>query len=265
MDRLERVPELATARLVISDNLVGVLGYRGDAFLVGSFLWGDVLQTAHPASFHVRAFAEQEAVLLERHRPPMICLRDIAMPAVMAQTAPVTVDWMCEHPIAAPRARPRIPRLGLLGGASGAADALLARLAKALAATGRFELALPSTLNAAVPGAVPFGHRREDYAALSLAICRSGIGTVTSCITEGVPMIAIHEGRCNPELEHVGSRLDALGVAIHAGADPSDEDVLNAVDQALSEPIARHMHDAILAMPRDGLDQAADAIAARLG
>lgn len=264
MGRLERIPELATAKLVISDNLAGILAYRPDAILAGSFLWGDILGTAYPQSRAVQDFARQERELLARHKPEMICVRDIAMPAVMQQTCAIAVDWMCEHAVAPPRAAPTIPRVGLLGGASGAADALLTRLAQALAATGRYELALPSTLSAAVPGAVPFRHRREDYAGLSLAVCRCGIGTVTSCITEGVPMVAIHEGRCNPELEHVGETLAALGAACNAGADPSDAAIVAAVEKALAEPVGARMRDVLLSRPREGLDQAADALVKRL-
>lgn len=264
MDRLQRVPELSTARLVISDNLAGVLSYRGDAILAGSFLWSDVLHTAYPDNMHIRAFEEQETALLERYRPAMICLRDVAMPAVTRHTQAITVDWMCEHPVAAPRAARPVPRIGLLGGASGAADALLTRLAQALAATGRYELALPSTLSAAVPQAVPFRHRREDYAELSLAICRCGIGTVTSCITEGVPMVSIHEGQCNPELSYVGERLAELGAALHVGADPSGDAIVAAVEEALGETASGRMRAALLSRPREGLDQAAEYIAQRL-
>ena len=264
MERLGRVPELRDARLVISDNLAGVLAWRSDAILAGSFLWGDILLTAYPQNEAIAVFAEQERSLLTRHKPQMICVRDIAMPAVLRDTHPLTADWMCEHPIASRRARPAIPRVGLLGGASGAADALLVRLARVLARSGRYELALPPTLSVAVPEAVPFLHRREDYAGLSLAICRSGMGTVTSCITEGVPMIAIHEGQCNPELSHVGERLAAMGVAVHAGADPHAETIELALESVLTEPLAEQMRQRILDLPRHGLNQAADIIVARL-
>jgi hypothetical protein len=264
MERLGRVPELSQARLVISDNLAGVLAYRDDAILAGSFLWGDILAAAHPQSEAIRSFALQERTLLDRHKPHMICVRDVAMPAVTQYTTAVALDWMCEHGVASRRAEPRIARIGLLGGASGAADALLTRLAQALAQQGRYELALPSTLSAAVPGAISFHHRREDYAQLSLAVCRPGMGTVTACITEGVPMISLHEGQSNPELDFISARLADLGIAVNAGADPHPQTVAVAVESVLQEPLGSRMRDRLLTLPREGLDQAANWIANRL-
>src|SRR5215813_8567522 len=65
-DRLARLPSLERARLVVSDNLAGVLALRSDAVLVGSFLWGDVLACAHAESRHVGVFAALEEELLSR-------------------------------------------------------------------------------------------------------------------------------------------------------------------------------------------------------
>ncbi|HSC25886.1 MAG TPA: hypothetical protein VLD67_01350, partial [Vicinamibacterales bacterium] len=96
LDRLSRVPDLERARLVVSDNLAGVLAFRSDAILAGSFLWGDVLMGAHAASEQVRDFAAAEDELLARHRPPMLCVKDVAMPAVVGATRAVRLEWMCD-------------------------------------------------------------------------------------------------------------------------------------------------------------------------
>ena len=263
-ERLRRVTALEQARLVVSDNLAGALAFRPDAVLVGSFLWGDVLARAHSESRPVRTFAAFESELLARHRPPMLCLKDMAMPAVVERTNAVPLGWMCEHGPMPQRHEPAVRRVGLLGGANGAADALLARAARELCSTSKYEVALPKSLSVERQGTVVFGHRQEDYAGLSAAICRPGLGTVTACIAEGVPMVTIHEGPSNPELSHVGERLASLGIAVDLGADPDERSVLAAVEKVLEPSTAARMRSQMLGLPRGGLERAADFLAARL-
>jgi hypothetical protein len=258
VDRLDQVPALSGARLVVSDNLAAVLTRRPDAILAGSFLWGDVLTQAYARNRAVRAFADLEAGLLAAHRPAMLCVRDIVMPAVRAQTRAVELGWMCESPRLAVEPVPR--RVGVLGGATGAAHDLLRRAARALARTGAWQLALPGPAD----DAVPFHHEAADYAALSVAVCRPGVGTVADCVAQGVPMVTLHEGPVNPELAHNGARLAALGVAIDLGADPSDDAIVAAVARAAEPPTAAAMRARLGALPRDGLREAVAYLAQRL-
>src|SRR5829696_3227016 len=81
--RLDQVPELARADVVVSDNLAGVLTRRPDALLAASFLWSDVLDAAAPSSPDVGAFVAHERALLQAHRPEMLCVRDLVMPGVL--------------------------------------------------------------------------------------------------------------------------------------------------------------------------------------
>ncbi len=253
VDRLAGVPDLPRAKLVISDNLAAVLSIRSDAILAGSFLWCDVLSRAHPDSHAVRAFADLEARLLRAHRPPMLCVRDIVMPAVLESTQAVPVGWMCETE-SVRSTRGRVPRVGLLGGATGAAETLLARAGRALAHTSAFELT----------GGDAFGHGAADFAALDVAVCRPGVGTVSDCVAQGVPMVTLHEGRTNPEMMHIGERLAALGVAINLGAEPDDAAIVAAVRRAAEPKTAATIRSRLGALPRNGLAEAVDFLVARL-
>jgi hypothetical protein len=264
IEKLGRLPDLTRARLVVSDNLAGVLKYRTDAILSGSFLWGDVLASAHPDSRPVRDFARCEEELLARHRPPMLCVRDIAMPAVLDHTQPVGLDWMAESDPVPPQPRHGLPRIGLLGGASGAADGLLARATHALAHTGKYELALPASLAHEARRPVVFAHGRDDYASLSVAVCRPGIGTVSACITAGVPMVTLHEGPSNPELSHIGARLEQLGIAVNLGADPDERAFVSGVEHVLDETVSAAIQARMSALPRQGFCQAVDFLVGRL-
>lgn len=264
MDRCERLPEIDRARLVVSDNLGSVLAIRPDALLTGSFLWGDVLSRAHPTSKPVRAFAELESQLLERNLPPMLCVKDVAMPAVLASTAAVPVGWMCEPEFIDPPPVTGAPRVGLFGGATGAAATLLDRCARALARTDRYQLVLPAGLPHGRGIQSNFGHGREDYSRLSVAVCRPGLGTVTSCIAQGTPMVTLHEGPINPELAHIGARLSSIGAAIDLGPDPSDASVVAAVARILVPEVSARMRANLRELSRDGLAEATNYLAARL-
>jgi hypothetical protein len=262
MERLEGVPELKRARVVISDNLAGVLAFRRDAVLAGSFLWGDVLAQAHAENGHVRAFAALENELLERYRPPMLCVRDVVMPAVTERTQAIAVDWMCEE-VDGPNASapPAVPRVAVLGDAAGS---LLVEAAHELTRSGKYELALPASRIGATARAVEFGHQAADYRALSAAVCRPGVGTITDCIAHGIPMVTLHEGPTHPELGYIGARLNALGVATDLGADPDQCAIVAAVDEVLQEPVRTRMRARVWALQRNGLRQAVDFLGRRL-
>lgn len=264
MDRCRMFPEVDRARAVLSDNLGTVLALRPDTILAGSFLWGDVLSRAHPASEPVRKFAEFEAELLQRYRPPMLCVRDMAMPAVLRDTTPISLGWMCEERVVPPPKSPGRPIVAVLGGATGSANALLTRVAGALARTGEYELVLPSGYHSGTDNDAIFRHSPTDYARLAVAVCRPGIGTATDCIAQGVPMVTLHEGPINPELSHNGVRLQDLRVAIDLGTDPGDQSVVAAVGEAVRPETNNRMRSSLGTLQRDGLAEAVSYLAARL-
>lgn len=260
--RLESVPGLRHAKLVVSDNLGMALAYREDAVLAGSFLWGEILQTACPADAVVSEFVARELDLVAQVRPPMLCVGDVAMPAVVERTRAVPLGWMCEVVRPDPE-RSGLRRIAVLAGASGAADSVTGRLARSLAAAG-YPVAAPSAVVRRVPGTIPFGHGPEDFAALGAAVCRPGIGTVTECIAYGVPMVTFSEAPSNPELAHNGRRLAELGVALDLGVNPEPADVRTAVEAVLSPPRHEAMRQAIRGLRKDGLDRAVEFLLRRL-
>lgn len=229
-DRIVECAPLRDADHVLSDNLGGVLRVRPDAVLSGSFLWSDVLHAAHPSDDAVRAFADRERGLLSVRRPPMLCVDDIAMPAIGMFTERVGLPWMCER---VPR-RPvnGRPRVAVLGGATGADDELLRTHIAALEATGDYELCLPRALLSSSPDALPFDHSLGEYATLAAVVCRPGVGTMTDCIATGVPLVCVFDSN-NPELSHNSARVEALGVGEDVGRGTAD-DVTRAVANVMA-------------------------------
>ena len=262
-ERLHSVPALHEADLVISDNLTGVLTIRADAVLMGSFLWSDKLMHAYPDDPNVQAFARHERHLLALHRPPMLCVGDVAMPGILRRTEFVLLPWMCQpQPGRYEDATERQHRIALLGGATGVLDAMLLRVAEHLAAHREWTLLLPEELLDRAPEAVrvraePFTFDEGAYASCDAVVCRPGIGTVTDCIRNGVPMVVLYEAE-NIEMRHVARRLADQDVACNAGPDPSGSAIVQAIESVLTGTSAARIRARLAHLERGGVDQAAD-------
>ncbi len=254
LDRLAAVPEVAAADLVVSDNLGGVLALRPDAVLMGSHLWSDVLAEVAASDGGARAFVQHERALLERLRPPMLCVADVVMPGVRERTRAVELGWMCDQAAAGALAEvvPQHGRVAVLGGATGAAADVLAGVEAALRADGRWN----------VVGAREFGHELADFAACDAVVCRPGVGTLTECVTVGTPMLWACESG-NVELAWNARVCAALGLGRDLGADPDPTRAPAALAALLAEPEASATRGRLLARGRDGLDAAAAWLATR--
>ena len=248
LDRLAALPEVASADLVVSDNLGGVLALRPDAVLMGSHLWSDVLAEVAASDDGARAFVQHERALLERLRPPMLCVADMVMPGVREHTRAIELGWMCDEDAAGAlaEAAPQHGRVAVLGGATGAADDVLARIEAALRADGRWNLV----------GAREFGHELADFAACAAVVCRPGVGTLTECVTVGTPMLWVYEAD-NVELAWNARACAALGLGRDLGAEPDPANAAAALAALLAEPEVGAMRGRLLARARDGLDAAA--------
>jgi hypothetical protein len=259
-DRLDDLPELMTADVVLSDNLTGVLTRRPDALLAGSFLWSDVLDAATGDEPAVRAFVEHERSLLAEHRPEMLCVADLAMPGVVARTRPHAVGWMCPRAAILPAAPgpPAGTRVAVLGGGTGAADDLLVELADALALDG-VDVTVGDALSPRT-GAPVFDGSAAAWSSLTVVVARPGVGTLTDCVRSGVPIVCVHEGD-NIELAHNASRVAALGFGADLGAMPSPDAVIDAVRRVAAPDEWAAVRQRMAAAARDGLSQGADWLA----
>ncbi len=251
-------PSVTSADLVISDNLAGTLEARPDAILMGSFLWSDVLDAVHAGVPAVAAFVRHERALLERHRPPMLCISDVVMPGVLARTDAVRLPWMC----GARRDRVRAPGrvVGFMGGMSGTGREPLLAAADVLVEAG-FEVKIGSALRGGT--GARHGLTREALADVDVIVCRPGVGTITDCITNRVPIVLVREAG-NAELEHNAARLVALGIAIDPGVDAQPAAITRAVRSLLDGGGAEAQRRRMDALATDGLARAADWILAEV-
>lgn len=249
--RLRSVDELATADLVLSDNLPQALEVRPDAVLGGSFLWSDVLDAAYGDLAAVAEFVEHERALLRAHRPPMLCVAAAAMPGVLERTAAVALPWMCDPSVERGVDGPD-GAVAVLGGRTGAADDVLAAAASRLVAEGRRVL-VQDGLD--VDGAEPFAFA-TSWREVAAVLCRPGMGTLTDAVAAGVPLVAAHEGG-NVELAHNAEVVVRLGLGDAVPPGASADEVVAAVVRVLDPSRRERYRAALAAQPRDGLDQAA--------
>jgi hypothetical protein len=241
---------LATADLVVSDNLAGVLRTRGDAVLMGSFLWSDVLAAvSHEPG--VADFVDHERALLATHRPVMLATADVAHPGVIERTDAVLLPWFDDRAEAPERQVARAmarPAVAVVGGTTGAADDLLQRARKALMVAGR-----------EVVDGVPLPGS-EDWERVGTLVCRPGIGTVTAGVVAARPLLLLSEVG-NPELDATTAAMVRLGLA-RALEDP--EEAVDVLDELDDPEVRRAMVASMVARPTGGHRVAAELLASRL-
>ncbi len=263
---LEDLPAFQEAKVVLSDNLAGVLAHRPDAVLSGNFLWSDVLEKAYPAEAAVQEFVRRERVLLEKHRPPMLCVERLAMPSVRALTEAVGLGFFAQGKrMPEKKIRPATQtRIAILGGGTGKARELLLQAVSDLAKAGFSSLLTAGDLlaearKAGCAKAEPFGFAPEDFHAAELVICRPGVGTLTDCVQAGTPVLAVYEAG-NVEMEYLGRRIEELGL----GIDVAQGKVLPAVLEALRDKNLRRYHSCLREQPLNGIEGAARFLLDRL-
>lgn len=212
IETLKTEAALRHADLVISDNLAGVLAIRADAVMMGSFLWHDVIRGRGSAADRIAAWEES---LLEAVGPPMLCVRDIAMPEVYRLTQAVPLPWFCEPDDHARRRRWPIRTVLVLGGATSAVTQPLGALASALHDHGDYVISAPARLLPpelrASARVSAFDFSEESFAACDLVVGRPGVGMLTECVQFGLPILCVSD-EPNVEMRHNALRVEELGI-----------------------------------------------------
>ena len=258
-DRLAQLPELKTADFVLSDNLPGILRFRPDACLMGSFLWGDLLASKHMNSAEVQKYASYERDVLTRHKPPMVCVDALAMPAVDELCEKIGVGFMCPDAFLADSSDEiRRKQVAVLVGATAALAPELPSLFENLLETVDGPILTSQNLIREQDKHIAkhlraFGFTSRDYAACSLVVCRPGVGTITECLAQSTPMVTLHESG-NEEMEHNSLVLEKLGVGINIGPDLSCNRMQNAVVECLER--SAKMRSKAEKLDRKGFSQA---------
>jgi hypothetical protein len=243
---------LVDADFVISDNLVEALSVRDDAWLSGSFLWSDVLETYSPVNASCARFVERERQLLGECRPTMLANKYLATDGVRRRTQLVELGWMIEDSGVLP-VHPR--ELVLIhGGGTRTLDVTVKRIADELRVSG---LGVMTDLEGDIER---FDYSDEMWARVGLVICRPGVGTVTECVKWQIPMLLLPD-QSNTEARHVLGILVADGYAstLENADHISRAELLVRVRESMDVEV-----EALSRLDRDGLDQATSWIEKRI-
>lgn len=257
---LAAYPPFLEADLVMSDNLCGVLAYRPDALLLGSFLWMEILEVYREVPA-IQRFIDYEQSLLMQCRPPMLCVEMIAMPAVKEYTLPVMLPWWGDDPPIV-RKRNTPPVIALAGGATGVADELLHRIAGVILDKTPYQLAVGEQMLSHLDRSAgerlrPFGFSRGDFASCDLMICRAGVGTITDCITARTPMLLLPETD-NLEMTWNTDRLREAGLAVSLPGSWTGDELALLLEQLFEPEHYSSLIAALASQPVDGFARAAD-------
>jgi hypothetical protein len=263
-DSIARLATEHPADLVISDNLAGVLQVRPDAVLMGSFLWSDVLSRPDLLALpQIAAFIEHERALLADHRPPMLCVADVAMPGVLAHTAAVPVPLMCPpHKEFVHSDRGTPPVVGVAIGGTAAIVEIVDPLVQRLAQRDGINLAVDPPLATRAPKAGLL-FRDVQLKDLDLLVCRPGMGTLTDCVGLRLPMITVRE-HGNAEMDHLAARMKQLVGAPSVDLTDDGDSLVPLVRDVLEPGRHAAMRAAYTTLRTDGIEAAADWILRRL-
>lgn len=242
----ERLPDISTYDVVVSDNLPEVLLIREDAVLMGSFLWHLVLDDIS------RQYLQRARKLFVEYRPPMLGTGIFASPELKAITRFEDVGLFSsgEYPSEDKR------DLLLSCGASGECERQTADAVTSVMKRGPGPFEIVHVEPRLLPDSSPSWMKAADfspgmYARVAAAVVRPGVGTLTEVIQAGCTVFCFYE-RGNREMSYNASQIRKLKL----GFDCAEPDA--ALDAAFAH--AEHFRfcsSKLEELPLDGARRAA--------
>lgn len=169
--------------IVISDNLPGLLEYRPDTILLGSFLWKDVFQTL----LGDNKLSTYDTNLIERYTPIMLTNRYVETQSVKQYTNKVQFGFGCKN-------RRKIfssIKYNLINKSSlkyiDSYKNFISKLSENLEFTDDFSF---------IDGTIMFA--------------RPGVGTITHCVENYIPLVALYDERDSQEIIELAQVIEDL-------------------------------------------------------
>lgn len=227
--------------LIVSDNLVGVLYPFPNAVLMGSFLFADILPIRTPDIDRICSF---EFNLLQKLRPLMLGVEDMAMPSLRKKTNFQGLPWFCKSSDSNID-RPLNQKRNVLiagGGTLNALEILQKICTKLTSDVTGFNMFVDQALLIEMPdnrNLQPFNFDAESFRSLDWIICRPGMGILTDAVQYCVPVVAVYEA--DREMEHNGKRIEELNMGYNFGNSQRDFFELNQDSKVLVENIRKRL------------------------
>lgn len=165
--------ELLKYDYVFSDNLLYVLNYRNDAIIVGSFLWEDVLHDKLKSN----KFSDIGYKLLDNHNPLILCNNDVIWGSLANYRNIYDIGWVFDQ------YKREDTRQGLY-----------------------FINTYLNYLNySTIFNSIEFDDHYDDC----VMVGRFGIGMITHCISNEIPMIGLYDESDSIEIKN---NYELLGI-----------------------------------------------------
>lgn len=207
----ERLPPLDGYDVIVSDNLPEVLELRGDAILMGSFLWHQVLEDIDAGYYRT---AER---LLRKHKPVMIGSGLFATSQLRSTTQFVDVGFFEQAPIAPGAATDLLVSCGYTDECLEQTTAAVHALATRATPPYRKVHVEPRTLPREHPEwMLPADFSPRMYSGLAAAVVRPGAGAVTDALQAGARIFCFYENG-NDELKYNAQQLERHGYGVDCG------------------------------------------------
>jgi len=232
---------LRKSKLIISDNLVIPVGLFDHVILMGSFLWMDIFCKNGVEASRV---AEYEKELLNRYPIEMLCVKDIVMNSVRKFTKPILLPWFVEkneNTYSRTSTLKKKTAILLTGGGTGMFQDKMYQIFQFLQKhVNEQALFLDGNLfnKKEFKGKLNnFSFSSEDFSILNAVICRPGIGIISACIQNNVPLLAIDD-LTNDEISHNSNIVEYIGLGKRIlFSDNSLDETLNEIKSTLQDDL----------------------------
>lgn len=167
--------------IVISDNMPGILGYRPDALLLGSFFWKDVFLS----SFGENRLTTFDSMLIEKYKPTIITNKYVETQSVKDYSNKIQYGFGCN--IVSERSA--TVNTNLINNSS------LKYLDTYREFIDNLELDLV-----------------DDFTITENAImfARPGVGTITHCVENSIPLVALYDKNDSKEILELAQVVEDL-------------------------------------------------------
>lgn len=167
--------------IVISDNMPGILGYRPDALLLGSFFWKDVFLS----SFGKNRLTTFDSMLIEKYKPTIITNKYVETQSVKDYSNKIQYGFGCN--IVSERSA--TVNTNLINNSS------LKYLDTYREFIDNLELDLV-----------------DDFTITENAImfARPGVGTITHCVENSIPLVALYDKNDSKEILELAQVVEDL-------------------------------------------------------
>ncbi len=175
--------------IVISDNIVGLLRYRTDIILSGSFLWKDVFYS----KFKENKITEFDTELIEKFNPLILTNKYVETGSLKMYNNKKGFGWGCDIKKNSTwdvskkivLAKPSLNYLDSYNNFLNKIDSLNLNF--------KIETSVHKTANCTF-------------------IIRPGVGMLTHCIENNIPIVALYDTNDSTEIIELAKRVDSLGI-----------------------------------------------------